>query len=107
MKDFIINNWQWIACLVVGTIELFFVIFKKSQKVDTLKEKILSLLPVLISMAEELLGPGVGSEKKRFVSDLLHRLLRIDSSYDQFVSSAIESILSTPTKKAERKNDEK
>lgn len=108
MKVFLVNNWQWIACLVIGTIELFFVIFKKSQKLDTVKEKILALLPVVIRLAEEVLGPGVGAEKLAFVHNFLHDFYKLDDSYDQFITSAIENILSTPEKKSQRKeSDEK
>lgn len=113
MKEFLVNNWQWIACLVIGTIELFFVIFKKSQKLDTVKEKILALLPAVIGLAEEVFGPGVGSKKKAFVLNEIKQIfavghVNLGDSYDSFISSAIESILSTPEKKSQRKeNDEK
>lgn len=104
MKEFLISNWQWIACLVVGTIELFFVIFKKSTKVNTIREKILDLLPVCISLAEEFIGAGNGSTKKSFALDLVKKLLKLDDSNDAFISSAIESILSTPEKKSGERN---
>lgn len=99
MLDFLVNNWQWLSCLVLCLVELLLVIFKKSIKLDTVREKIMAFLPVCISLAEEVFGSGNGSQKKDFVISIIKSSLDLKDNYDSFISSAIESILSTPAKK--------
>ena len=99
MIDFLVNNWHWLLCLVLCLVELLLVIFKKSIKFDTVREKIMAFLPVCISLAEEVIGSGNGSKKKDYVIALIKSSLDLKDDYDSFISSAIESILSTPTKK--------
>lgn len=99
MKEFIFANWQWIVAFVFAAIEFIILLCRKQVKTDTLKEKILQLLPSCISLAEEILGSGNGEKKKDLASRMIKALLSAGSDYDDFISSAIESILSTPTKK--------
>lgn len=111
MKVFFVDNWKFLLAIILCLIELVFVILslaKKPIKTDSIKEKILSILPVVINLAEEILGPGAGAEKKKFCESIISSLIGKSSFSSEFLSSAIESILSTPSKKMEKGNtDEK
>lgn len=109
--NWIIYNWKFILAIALCAIELVFVILqlaKKPIKTDNIKEKIFGILPVVINLAEDILGPGCGSEKKKFCETIISALIGKNSFSPEFLSSAIESILSTPHSHVEKGNtDEK
>lgn len=97
MKEFVIQNWKTLVVLAFAIAEVILLIFKKTIKLDTTKEKILNSLPVCIHLAEQLFESG--SLKKDFVIKTVKEIFSLDSSFDSFIGSAIEKILSTPEKK--------
>ena len=72
------------------------------NEIDIIKEDVLEKLPSFISVVE---SPGNGAQKKKAVIDLVSLYVRktykisIPDSLVPFLENAIESILSTPTKK--------
>jgi len=99
MKDYIVNHYEFIVFVFICLVELFLLIFKKKVKVDTLKEKIYKFLPLCINLAEQVVV-GSSLDKLSYAVDTCKKFLSIkDDSYDEFIISAIESILTTPTKK--------
>ena len=107
MKDFLIENYSWIASLLVGLISLIVVTFRKTKIVmkDTAFEEVLSAIPSFMIMAEK--SGKSGKEKKELVVGLAFEYLAkltgkeitelVD--YSKKISDAIEMILSTPVKK--------
>lgn len=99
------DNWKLFLLVLLALCELVLFILsltKKAVKIDSLKEKILNLLPFIISIAEDLFGSGLGSVKKDYVLKVVKKVLSLDNSYDSFISEALENILSTPHKKEEK-----
>lgn len=77
---------------------------KPVKVVDTLREKILFKLPVVIDAAEKKFGAGHGEEKLKFVIDYFtwefsENGLIFGDSYKEFIKYSVEQILSTPQKK--------
>ena len=75
------------------------------NEIDSIKKDVLDYLPTLICLVEK---PGDGAQKKSTVMDLLfayiykkYHIDEFDDTFIKFVEDAIESILSTPTKKGE------
>lgn len=71
------------------------------NQIDTIKQDVLGLLPSLINSVEV---PGNGAQKKSTVMSLINKYVSHRYHIDldlTFVESAIEDILSTPTKKGE------
>lgn len=108
MKEFITQNWYYIALIVIAICNMFLLIFKKGKisLVDSIFERLLVRLPSLIRKAEEL---GVsGENKKIFVLSAAYSFLadmtgkkqeELVASYGKQIDSAIEDILATPEKK--------
>lgn len=99
MKEFILNNWKTILLICFAIAELLVLVLKKSVKVDSTDSKISRLVAFYISVAERLIGKGQGAVKKSYVIESVKDFLKLDSSYDEVISTYIENILSTPQKK--------
>lgn len=115
MKDVIAFynfNKEWIDKLVYLLVSILVMVIlsvlkKKPVKVvDTLKEKILSQLPLVMLEAEKKYGAGHGAEKLQFVIDFFiwsfdKNGLTLGKTYIEFIKESVENILSTPQKKGE------
>ena len=109
--DFIFDNWYYLLSILILLLSFIISIVRKranSNLVDSVKSSLLELLPSFISLAEVSEVPG--EDKKNFVINLaLDRISSLlgcklsdaDKSYwVSFISSSLESILSTPQKKS-------
>ena len=109
--DCILDNWYYILSILILLLSFIISIVRKranSNLVDSVKSSLLELLPSFISLAEVSEVPG--EDKKNFVINLaLDRISSLlgcklsdaDKSYwVSFISSSLESILSTPQKKS-------
>ena len=109
--DFIIDNWYYLLSILILLLSFIISLVRKranSNLVDSVKSSLLELLPSFISLAE--LSDVPGEDKKNFVINLaLDRISSLlgcklsdaDKSYwVSFISSSLESILSTPQKKS-------
>ena len=109
--DFILDNWYYLLSILILLLSFLISIVRKranSNLVDSVKSSLLELLPSFISLAE--ISEVPGEDKKNFVINLaLDRISSLlgcklsdaDISYwVSFISSSLESILSTPQKKS-------
>ena len=109
--DFILDNWYYLLSILILLLSFIISLVRKranSNLVDSVKSSLLELLPSFISLAEVSEVPG--ADKKTFVINLaLDRISSLlgcklsdaDKSYwVSFISSSLESILSTPQKKS-------
>lgn len=109
--DFILDNWYYLLSILILLLSFIISIVRKranSNLVDSVKSSLLELLPGFISLAE--ISEVPGADKKNFVIDLaLDRISSLlgcklsdaDRAYwISFISSSLESILSTPQKKS-------
>lgn len=109
--DFILDNWYYLLSILILLLSFIISLVRKranSNLVDSVKSSLLELLPSFISLAEVSEVPG--EDKKNFVINLaLDRISSLlgcklsdaDRSYwVSFISSSLESILSTPQKKS-------
>lgn len=109
--DFICDNWYYLLSILILLLSFIISIVRKranSNLIDSVKSSLLELLPGFISLAE--ISEVPGAEKKNFVIDLaLDRISSLlgcklsdaDRAYwISFISSSLESILSTPQKKS-------
>ncbi len=109
--DFIIDNWYYLLSILILLLSFIISLVRKrsnSNLVDSVKSSLLELLPSFISLAEVSDVPG--EDKKNFVINLaLDRISSLlgcklsdaDKSYwVSFITSSLESILSTPQKKS-------
>lgn len=109
--DFIVDNWYYLLSILILLLSFIISIVRKrvnSNLVDSVKSSLLELLPSFISLAEVSEVPG--EDKKNFVINLaLDRISSLlgcklsdaDKSYwVSFISTSLESILSTPQKKS-------
>ncbi len=116
--DFILDNWYYLLSILILLLSFIISIVRKranSNLVDSVKSSLLELLPSFISLAEVSEVPG--EDKKNFVINLaLDRISSLlgcklsdaDKSYwVSFISSSLESILSTPQKKSVSKEVKK
>ena len=97
--DFLKENYLFVIYITIMLVELIIILCKRPVKTDTLKERVLSLLPFCIRLTEQTMINTTSKEKLDFCISTCKSLLHLDDSYDSFISSSIESILSTPTKK--------
>lgn len=103
--SWICENYKFLIALTLCVIELIVVLVRCNYKVvDATKEYILQKLPFLIASAESSLLDG--ADKKKLVIDGIVSLLKeefpritLNSKLTNFISDAIEDILSTPKKK--------
>ena len=120
LLDFIFDNWYYLLSILILLLSFIISLVRKranSNLVDSVKSSLLELLPSFISLAE--LSEVPGEDKKTFVINLaLDRISSLlgcklsdaDKSYwVSYISSCLESILSTPQKKSVSKevNNEK
>lgn len=109
--DFIVDNWYYLLSFLILLLSFIISLVRKranSNLIDSVKSSLLELLPSFISLAEVSEVPG--EDKKNFVINLaLDRISSLlgcklsdaDKSYwVSFISSSLESILSTPQKKS-------
>ena len=109
--DFIVDNWYYLLSILILLLSFIISIVRKranSNLVDSVKSSLLELLPSFISLAEVSEVPG--EDKKNLVINLaLDRISSLlgcklsdtDRAYwVSFISSSLESILSTPQKKS-------
>lgn len=109
--DFIVDNWYYLLSILILFLSFIISIVRKranSNLVDSVKSSLLELLPSFISLAEVSEVPG--EDKKNFVINLAldrissllgYKLSDADISYwVSFITSSLESILSTPQKKS-------
>lgn len=109
--DFICNNWYYLLSILILLLSFIISLVRKranSNLIDSVKSSLLELLPSFISLAEVSEVPG--EDKKTFVINLaLDRISSLlgcnlsdtDRAYwVSFISSSLESILSTPQKKS-------
>ena len=109
--DFLVDNWYYLLSILILLLSFIISIVRKranSNLIDSVKSSLLELLPSFISLAEVSEVPG--EDKKNFVINLaLDRISSLlgcklsdaDKSYwVSFISSSLESILSTPQKKS-------
>lgn len=103
--DFIKTHFDLIINCLLALIILVLTLIKKKpvfNQIDQIKSYILEKLPGLINKFEQ---PGNGDKKKALVLNVIKLLLAQEfnfydfSSIENFVSDAIEDILSTPIKK--------
>ena len=103
--EFIITYWREILTVFATIITVVLYLVKRRPKInllDTIKEDVLELLPVLINKVE---CNGNGQRKKNAVIELVNKYLQkkyqvqISPYLAGWLSDAIESILTTPTKK--------
>lgn len=104
LKEFIVNNWQYISAALVVVLEIILMLIKKNPKV--IDPSIYSKITSLIQDAEKTFGSGHGEEKKQFVVSSFLASSPIDTYPKKFVEFVVEDILSTPEKK-EVKSDGK
>lgn len=108
MKEFFIENYNWMFSALFCILSLIAVILKKVKvnMQDTDFEKVLSLLPSLIIKAEK--GLVGGEKKKSFVLSMALTYLcelsgksidEVSEIYSRRLDEAIEDILMTPVKK--------
>lgn len=103
--NFIVQYWKEILTVLGVIITIVLYLVKRRPKVnllDTIKEDVLELLPVLINKVE---CDGNGQRKKNAVIDFVNKYLQkkyqvqISPYLSEWLSDAIESILATPQKK--------
>lgn len=108
MKTFIVENWYYLALLVIGLFNIVLAFCKKAKVnlTDSAFEQLLVRLPVMIRQAEETGKAGV-DKKAAVLTYALTWLSEITGkssevvlkAYSEKVDQAIEEILSTPEKK--------
>ena len=109
--DFIFDNWYYLLSILILLLSFIISLVRKranSNLVDSVKSSLLELLPSFISLAE--LSEVPGEDKKTFVINLaLDRISSLlgcklsdaeKSYWVSFITSSLESILSTPQKKS-------
>ena len=109
--DFILDNWYYLLSILILLLSFLISIVRKranSNLVDSVKSSLLELLPSFISLAE--ISEVPGEDKKNFVINLaLDRISSLlgcklsdaeKSYWVSFITSSLESILSTPQKKS-------
>lgn len=97
LVDFLSNNWKWLSALLVGLIELVFIIFKKPYKVYGYYLDFVNW----VNEAEKEFGDGHGEDKLEYVYQKYIRKYS-DTNYTfarTTVKNAVEKILETPQKK--------
>lgn len=117
MEEFLIflrENWQWLSSVLVFLVLEIIVLItkKKPMSIDEFDEKfnkVLQLVPGLVSLIEESVGSGNGEIKKEIVVDkclsrmefYLHRdLTQVEADVvSKGVAEYVERVLSTPQKK--------
>lgn len=114
LLNFMRDNWQWLSSLLAFLVlEIIVLITKKKplslDEFDEAYNKVLQLVPGLISLIEESVGPGSGSIKKEIVIDkaltrmefYLHRdLTQIEADVvSKGVSDFVERVMASPQKK--------
>lgn len=111
LLDFICDNWYYLLSILILLLSFIISLVRKranSNLVDSVKSSLLELLPSFISLAEVSQVPG--ADKKTFVINLaLDRISSLmgcklsdseKSYWISFISTSLESILSTPQKKS-------
>lgn len=110
MKEFLVQNWYYLALILIALCNMILLIFKKLKitQVDNIFTKLLEVLPIMIRKAEE---TGLdGKTKLSFVLDLALDWLKdytgkerveLRSEYYDRLISCVENILSTPEKKGD------
>lgn len=109
IRQFIVDNWQWL-CSVVIAIGIFALqLLKKRPDANywtSIKEAILEMLPALINAAEK---SGLSGERKKvYVLTMVWKFIKasyndidvcVENDLRKWIDEAIERILTTPTKK--------
>lgn len=103
---FISNNWQLVINILLALIVLFSSVFRKrpNKIVDTVAEKISTLIPQFIRIAEDNFGAGHGEQKLAYVIALVQEWfngekLEFTDYYLKLTKLFVEQILNTPQKK--------
>lgn len=105
--EFLSFYWREIFDLAVLFISVVLCLIRKRpvvNEMDTIKNDILGVLPVLINSVEK---PGEGAQKKSTVMNLVAAYVKkkykidLDGSLISYIDNVIENILSTPKKKGE------
>lgn len=106
LLEFLKQHYKLIiySCLLLFSIILLIVRKRPNKIIDTIAEKLYSLLPLFIRYAEDKFGSGYGSDKKSYVLDLVKEWfsaegLEFTDYYFKLASMFIEEILNTPEKK--------
>lgn len=108
--DFIVDNWELISCLLIGSINLIVLIAKKKVKiVDSVGTIISKNLPGIICKAEEVFtDEKSGEDKLNFVLNVCYQMIssltdltveQVELKYKDKIVTDVEDILSTPMKK--------
>lgn len=105
--NFCVAHYELIISAVLCLISVVIQLLKKrstTNTIDTIKKDVLLVLPSLINSVEI---DGHGTSKKQAVLDALEKLIKKRYKLDDvnflhdFISDALEDILSTPTKKGD------
>ena len=114
IKDFFVQNWYYLALLVLAICNMVFLIFRKPKVVqkDILFAQVLQLLPIWIKESEALGGSGE-VKKCRVITEAIKYMAQysdvkysscneVDFSAIDRIGEEIEKILSTPEKKGDK-----
>lgn len=101
IKQFIVDNWQFISFGLVVLFELLILIFKKKNKTLLLDNSAYSSLVRLVKEAEEKFGSGSGEDKLRYVISNFLREKHIGNltEFNGIIKAMVDDILECPTKK--------
>lgn len=107
IKDFLIQNWYYLALIVIALVNMLLLIFRRAKAVseDTIFEQLLETLPTMIRSVED---KGLtGEEKKSLVVSMATTWLnrfnyKITASIVSRIGDCVENILSTPEKKGDK-----
>jgi hypothetical protein len=102
IKNFIVNNWDFISLLLVCLLELLIIIFKKSKKQIIDRSYTVELLRLIVE-AEKTFGSGHGVEKKEYVmKQFFAQHPDYTKDFSSIIGEQIEVLLSSPQKKGVR-----
>ena len=114
LVDFIVNNWQFLAALVVAIVQIIILLVRRNIKlVDSALTGLMSVLPGYINQAESFASDGkdkfnfvLGQSVNYLVEATGKDQAYVINKYYVIIESLIEAILSTPQKKEVNKQVE-
>lgn len=104
MKEFLVENWQFISTALLTVVCIILALAKKKPVNQILDNSAYKDLIILIKQAEEKFGSGHGKDKLDYVITSFCNLKSLDR--DTFlkcsIQSKVENILATPERKEKK-----
>lgn len=107
--DWCLNHYQILIPSILSLINILILICKKKVKItDSLLSEVLTIIPLYIKEAEDVVGAGNGQNKFSYVFNKCINLIRVSNgmdnetairSYGDIIIRTIENIMACPQKK--------